>query len=140
MGLIKLTKETFKFVKSSKTKTKKDDNQIYNLIINDSIVNVNIRNIKTINAKFGSLAFKENLNHDIGFRFINAKGFNSIGFRQNVDLVFCDRRHQVVELFTSFKPNKMTEYIANSTVVYVLASNSIKYLNIKPKDIVKITK
>ncbi|QBQ07576.1 hypothetical protein SGLAD_v1c03770 [Spiroplasma gladiatoris] len=142
MGLVKKFKGVVNFMSDSKKVQKKrvDENKVYQLVINNQIKDINIRNIKTIKQKFNALILKEKFNHTIGFRFLGLKGFNSFGFKYEVDLIFCDKKYQVIETYSSFLPNKVTEHHSNAVIIFVLAKHSIKYLNIKLNDLIKITK
>ncbi|AOG60283.1 hypothetical protein SHELI_v1c03280 [Spiroplasma helicoides] len=142
MGLFKTLKNTIGFLSSSKANKnlRNDKDRVYQLVLNNQILDINIRNVKTFAQKLNSIIFKEKINHDTGFRFINAKAFNSFGLRENVDLIFCNRRHEVIETYSNFPPNKATEHHENGSVLFLLAKNTNKYLKIKLKDIMKITK
>ncbi|QGS51812.1 hypothetical protein [Spiroplasma tabanidicola] len=142
MGLIKAARLITSFVNDSKKVQKKkiDENKVYQLVINNQIKDINIRNIRTIKQKFNALIFKEKFNHTMGFRFIGVKGFNSMGFKEEVDLIICDKKYQVIETYSNFPPNKVTQHHNDAVVVFVLAKHTIKYLNIKLNDLIKITK
>ncbi|QEH61718.1 hypothetical protein SCHIN_v1c05210 [Spiroplasma chinense] len=144
MGLFRSTKQIFRILRDTNDnralERQRNIDKVYQLVLNNEIQNINIRNITTMNQKFNALVFKDKLNYYLGYRFINLKGFNSFGFKDDVDLIFCDKKYQVIETYSNFKPNKVTEYFKNGAVVYVLAKNMNKYLDIKIKDIIKISK
>lgn len=110
------------------------------LTINNEEKEINIYTIKNIKQKVDSLVFKDKFSYDVGFRIINSQGFNSFGLKEEVDLIFCDRHHQVIETYTAFKINKFTQYHEAATEVYILAKNMIKHLNISLQDQFKLAK
>ncbi|AUM62566.1 hypothetical protein [Spiroplasma monobiae] len=117
----------------------KEDNSL-KLVHNQEILNINVRTVRSPSNKFSSLIFKEKFSSENGFRLIYSKGFNSFGFKEKVDVVFCDVKNQVIETYSNFSPNKMTKHHSKAACVYVLANNMNKFLNIKQKDLLKLMK
>lgn len=109
------------------------------LLHNENRINVNIRILKDFKDKFNSLIFKDHFNEHFAFKIINVRAFNSLGLKNPTDLVFCDIKHQVIETYTSFVPQKLTEYFENARYVYLMNTDSIMRYNIKIGDIL-ITK
>ncbi|AUB31446.1 hypothetical protein [Spiroplasma floricola] len=116
------------------------ENYSSKLIHNQKILDMNIRTIRNPSNKFSSLIFKEKFSSENGFKLVYSKGFNSFGFKEQVDVVFCDIKNKVIETYSNFSPNKMTKYHNKAIAIYVLANNMNKFLNIKQKDILKTIK
>ncbi|AGR42028.1 hypothetical protein [Spiroplasma diminutum] len=140
MGTIKNLIGFSRVFKNSKKKDIFKDNHSSKLIHNQDILDINIRTVRNTSNKFNSLIFKDKFSTENGFRLIYSKGFNSFGFKEKVDLVFCDVKNQVIETYSNFSPNKMTKYYDKVNSIYVLANNMNKYLNIKQNDLLKILK
>ncbi len=139
LTVYRFTKEFLKLLKPEKNYdqiSRKD--ATHQLMHNNRLKNVYIRTIKNYKQKMEALFFKDRIKMEAGFRIINSHGFNSFGFKEEVDLVFCDKRHQVIETYSNFRVNKMTRYVEGTYSIYVLAPNSNKYLNIKNNDILKL--
>ncbi|ARU91942.1 hypothetical protein SCLARK_001417 [Spiroplasma clarkii] len=118
----------------------RDDGAPRQLSMNNQIKDINIYTIKNSKQKIDTLVFKDRFNYDVGFRIINAQGFNSFGLKEEVDLIFCNRHHQVIDTYTKFKINKFTQFHEKAVEVFVLAKNMIKYLNISINDQLKLAK
>lgn len=141
MNIFKLVRKINGFKKSVKSDYKfKTKQEIKQLKINNNLKELNIYNIKNMKQKNDAFIFKNIISYNIGFRIINSKGFNSLGFKDEVDIFFCDNHHKVIETYTKFKPNKFTQYHKNATEVYVISKNMIKYLNIKLNDYISLEK
>ncbi|WP_339021580.1 hypothetical protein [Spiroplasma endosymbiont of Atherix ibis] len=126
--------------KEGKNKDIFKENYSSKLIHNQKILDMNIRTVRNSSNKFSSLIFKEKFSSENGFKLVYSKGFNSFGFKEQVDVVFCDIKNKVIETYSNFSPNKMTKYHNKTIAIYVLANNMNKFLNIKQKDILKTIK
>ncbi|WP_339029380.1 hypothetical protein [Spiroplasma endosymbiont of Cantharis nigra] len=140
MGTIKNLILVTKIFKKDKNKDLFKENSSSKLIHNQELLEINIRTIRNISKKFSSLIFKDKFSPENGFRLIYSKGFNSFGFKENIDLVICDVKNKVIETYSNFGPNKMTKYYDKAASIYVLANNMNQYLNIKQNDLLKILK
>ncbi|AKX33985.1 hypothetical protein SLITO_v1c03310 [Spiroplasma litorale] len=124
-------KESNKFVSINSTKK---------LVHNNNILDISIRTIKNSYNKTGSLVFKDKLKQEVGFKFVYSKGFNSFGFKEKVDVIFCNIHSQVTAIYSNFKPNKFTSLHEDTYSIFVLANNTNKYLNIKKNDFLTTSK
>ncbi|WP_338985521.1 hypothetical protein [Spiroplasma endosymbiont of Diplazon laetatorius] len=129
-----------KIFKKNKSKDLFKEDYSAKLIHNQDVLDINIRTVRSPFNKFSSLIFKEKFSSENGFRLVYSRGFNSFGFKENVDIVFCDIKNQVIETYSNFKPNKMTKHYEKAAAIYVLANNMNKFLNIKQNDLIKILK
>ncbi|AGR41020.1 hypothetical protein [Spiroplasma taiwanense] len=140
MSLIRKIYFLFRLAKKENRKDISRENFSNKLVHNQVIIDINVRTIRNSTKKFNSLIFKEKISSENGFRLIYTKGFNSFGFKEDVDLVFCDIHNQVIAIYSNFKPNKMTSFNQEARSIFVLANNTNKYLNIKKNDLLKIYK
>lgn len=141
MGFLNLAKIVLSFTrKKSVAKTVFNDDIVYHLYHNEKDIDLNVRTIKNLKQKFNSLIFKEKLEYSSGFRIINSKGFNSLGFQDPVDVVFCNRKHQIIETFKSFKPQKFSKIYDEASYIYVLANKTILRNGLNLGDLLKTIK
>ncbi|QHX36572.1 hypothetical protein [Spiroplasma sp. BIUS-1] len=140
MGSIKKLIRLTRVFRKDKNKDIFKENYSSKLVHNQEVLDINIRTIRNPSNKYSSLIFKEKFSSENGFRIIYSKGFNSFGFKEKVDVIFCDIKNQVIETYSNFNPNKMTKLHEKAASVYVLSNNMNKFLNIKQNDLLKILK
>ncbi|ASP28089.1 hypothetical protein SCORR_v1c03150 [Spiroplasma corruscae] len=140
MGILKILKvaaklanykESTKLIKYKSTKK---------LVHNNIMLDISIRTIRNSINKASNLVFKDKLKQEVGFKFVYSKGFNSFGFKEKVDIIFCNIHSQVIAIYSNFKPNKFTSLHEDTYSIFVLANNSNKFLNIKKNDFLTISK
>ncbi len=77
------------------------------------------------------------INDDQGFLIKNAKGFNTIKFNNNYDIVFLNCHFKVLKIIY-LKQNEISPYIKNSYYCFILKAGTINLLEIKIDDFLKI--
>ncbi|CAM9126013.1 hypothetical protein MYMA111404_02475 [Mycoplasma marinum] len=76
--------------------------------------------------------------YETGYLLRNKKGFQTIFFNQNYDVVVSDRDGKVLKTFISVNPGYFSKYFASAHFVYFFPVGTINFLNINKKDVVII--
>ena len=101
---------------------KKNDIEIENLKINNSLLHSHtydiIRKMKT--PQYNS-----------GWVMRNKKGFNTVFFNINYDIVMCDSFGNIINLFPNTKTGYVSKHYPNSYFIYFFVVGTIKDLNIE---------
>ncbi|AKU79564.1 hypothetical protein [Spiroplasma turonicum] len=140
MGIFKTIKTAFNIISYKDTTKLVSNNSIKKLVHNNNITDITIRTIKSPLGKTSNLIFKDKFKQEVGFKFVYSKGFNSFGFKEKVDVIFCNIHSQVIAIYTNLKPNKFTSKYEDAYSVFVLTGNTNKFLNIKLNDFLTTSK
>lgn len=76
--------------------------------------------------------------YDLMFLMRNKKGFNTVLFQQNYDIVVCDKNFKVIKLFPDTERGFISEHFSNGYFIYFGTVGMINFLNLKPNDRLKI--
>ena len=109
------------------------------LIVNGNIKNVNIKTIRTFRDKFENLIQPKAINVKNGYLIRKAHAFNSFGIFYKLDVVFCNKNFQVINLIPNFTSQKVSYYFPECYFIYCFAPGMINFLEIKQNDIVRIS-
>ncbi|WP_342268444.1 hypothetical protein [Spiroplasma endosymbiont of Aspidapion aeneum] len=133
--ILNLFKSTNKIFKRDRIRKIRSSNDKFKLLHNDEEINIRVRKIKQFSQKLNGLLFKNAILSEQWFCIYGSKAFNSFGIFQPVDVIFCDIKRRVFEIYRNFPPNKFSKYHKETYSIYVLAGNGANIYKIEKDDI-----
>ena len=116
-------------------KGKKHIKKTFDLIHNEEVV----ENIEVITYKLHSRIYRDlrafkTSQYNIAYLMRNKKGFNTILFRINYDIVITNNKGIVLDLLINQEPGFISEYYKDGYNIYFFVVGQIKFMDIKLKD------
>ncbi|WP_339023190.1 hypothetical protein [Spiroplasma endosymbiont of Crioceris asparagi] len=108
------------------------------LLHNENEIDIQVTCLKYLDEKIATILLNERFESQIAFRIQNAHAFNTIGLKEEIDVVFCDKNGKVISTYSKMPIQKVTGYYKNAWYIFVFASKTIDFLNIKVNDFLKI--
>jgi hypothetical protein len=139
--MFKTLRSLFSGYRNLKKKNNRNPHEAtFQMIHNGEAINVVVYTIRNFRDKLNNLVFKDDLNHEIGYRYVAKKGTSTFGFRSKVDIIFCNINHSVIDFYEGIGPQKMTHYYPDAKFIYIFKQDFIRHFTIKINDILATKK
>jgi hypothetical protein len=86
--------------------------------------------------KLFGLITRRKLKDGEGFLIKSCSSIHTFWMRYSIDVVFLDKKNQVLAIYTDLKPFRATRFIKNACCVLELPSGTIKKTSLKEEDLI----
>lgn len=113
----------------------------YALTINDNKIENVVVHVNSLSGETYRLLRKFSTpRYDAIYLMRNKRGFNTTYFKQNYDVVVCDKNFRVIKTFINLPSGTISEYIEHAYFIYFACVGTINHFDIKMHDRMRIAR
>lgn len=122
-----------------KSNIKKKESRTYTITLNDSLLEKAVVHSTLSHSKtYKLLREYKTPQYDTLYVLRNKKGFNTMGFTLNYDVVICDKNGKVLELLQDTIEGYISKYYNKSHFIYFMTVGSINHYKIELYNILRL--
>lgn len=117
----------------------KDKQKEFGLIhMGEKVENIRVLTFRSHHEIYKLLRTYKTPQYDLVYLMRNKKGFNTILFRINYDVVICNKNGKIIKMEINCKPGHISQYFDDGYEIFFFVVGQIKFMNLQLDEVLSL--